>query len=283
MGGKIICCLNKQNSNDEPDILPDPSIKFVSFIDHQVYKFERENNFLNLIETEMFLEYLINFRCTNESNYQVNDNHDEIDENKYEVFVENKIIKSPIILLALGFSNDEIAIRYFSFLKSIFPILISNYLSFKKKNNEPFEDIISLNKSNLFAIGFSFCKSENRSKINTIFNIFSKSGYIQSTARLREFLYILFILNSKVYIKCIQNFFSREEIFSDAEMSKISEKFNVVNIIKFTDDFLGKIFQKNKSLSSIEFFSIMSKNLWICYGNGIRYKISKKMKLISNN
>ena len=78
MGGKIICCLNKQNSNDEPDILPDPSIKFVSFIDHQVYKFERENNFLNLIETEMFLEYLINFRCTNESNYQVNDNHDEI-------------------------------------------------------------------------------------------------------------------------------------------------------------------------------------------------------------
>jgi len=208
----------------------------------------------------------------------------EIDEERYKMFVENKLIKNPIISMEIKNDDENSKADYTNFLNSFFPHMIKTYISYKKFVNEPHENIISLTKTHLYTIGVSFCKSTNRKKVETIFDMFSADDQLRNSSKFREFLFMWFALNSRVYLTCLSDFYSPEEIFTDEELKKAHELYSVENIIFLSDNVIKKLFGKAPDLLYAEVMKFFTHNVWLFYGAAIREQLesiynSKEIKI----
>lgn len=299
---KLCMCLKKKDklAEDQPKL--ETFETFKSFLDKVTDEFESDHFFLHKIDLDLFLEYMINIRPERKLNFnreiqnsqidsvsiqsetvpKLNYNM-ELDENKFAIFAETKLVNNPIITDNVNLENEELLINYFSFLKNLFFNMIKNYISFKKKNKEPYEEISTLSKSNLFTIGITFCNSLNLSKIQGIYDMFRENNEIKLTKKLREFFFMLFILNTRIYYNCLVEFYKPKEIFNEEQEEKIISVYNVENVIKFTDDFLKKIFTPIEFLTYPQFLQKFSSNIWICSGMGIRNKLENFQIQISKN
>ena len=280
MGSEISCCFrgrSKESEIKEKDIIPDSLILFKSLLDSGVEKFDFEFNFLSEIEIDLFLEFLSKIR---DSKNSIIDNNPEIDETRFSIFVDKKLILNILIKEKINYidENDPTVNKYRRFLINMYVILITHLMSFRKRINEPYENLNKLSKLQIFIIGFTFCNSMNKNKLNILFRIFSENQKIKLSKNIREFIFLLFVMNSKAYLIFMEDLFG-SDVFTDDEKSNMRSVYNNDNIFKFTDHILSKIFDDDSELTEKEFINALSKNIWICYGQGIRYKLEEFKKI----
>ena len=287
MGANCSMCQKKQQSSkkDElPEIVPQEDYK--SKLDHFVKGFNKDcGEYLCQYEMDLFLAYLCEVR--NESGVRKENRKPEhktdLDQNQFEIFVDNKLMNNPILVVLMD-SEDEISKgKYTAFVKNLYVKLIKKFIFLQKKNNEHYEDINSLSKRNLFTIGLTFCKSLNRNKIETIFELFAVDGKLTSTKELREFLFLLFSLNSSILLASISDYYDSVEKIPEETYNNLMDEYNSEHIMKFTDNFLSKIFSPINNLTCDQFVTTIASNAWICTEEGIRAKIEEFSKNSSNN
>ena len=287
MGANCTTCQMSQRSTkkDElPEIIPQENYK--SILDHWVKEFNKDcGEYLSHYEMDLFLEYIYDIR--NDSLIRKENSKPEhktdLDQNQFEIFVDNKLMNNPILVVLMD-SEDEISKgKYTAFVKNLYVKLIKKFIFLQKKNNEHYEDINSLSKRNLFTIGLTFCKSLNRNKIETIFDLFAEYGKLNSTNEFREFLFLLFSLNSFILLTSISDYYDSEDKIPEDIIENLMEQYNSEHILKFTDNFLTNIFNLNTYLTCNQFMTIIAKNAWICTDQGIRAKIEEFSKNRINN
>ena len=104
-----------------------------------------------------------------------------------------------------------------------------------------------------------------------------------STKELREFLFLLFSLNSSILLASISDYYDSEDKIPEDIIENLMEQYNSEHILKFTDNFLTNIFNLNTYLTCNQFMTIIAKNAWICTDQGIRAKIEEFSKNRINN
>ena len=247
------------------------------------------------LDIDIYLEYLFNIKEKTSSSFEndlleqspkvTNKFVAEIDENDFQIFLEKKLIKNPVLIPEFNVS-DEIKYRFENFQKFLFLSLIKNFNRYRKIKNQDYVE--KLNKIHPLSIAFMYCKASNRKKVDIIFNLFSKNGKMVKNDQLKEFFYSLFSINSIIYLKSLLEFYKDDEKclskFSEEFTNKLLELYKPINIINLSEGFITEMFEGSSELTRDElerkFVVAEANGLWIFYGAGIRNKLENH---VSNN
>ena len=260
MGG-LPCC---RHTEQKDYILKE---EYKSILDEKIAVFEEENSGLKLLDIDMFLEYITNI------------SEDTIDHTNFSLFVSQKIIENPLFSKEfMGEENFQKVQKVKDFMDILFNRLIRCY--FKYRSLRKYQEIeFALDKIFLFVIGLLFFKASYKKKIELVFNIFSQNGVlVKNDSRLRDFIYLLFAINSIVYFKSLNEFYEKEnKPFGDEFKESIN--YSEEKIMERTDLFMEEFFEANEKLNFIEyemkFHQEDSNGLWILYGPGVRSNLEK--------
>ena len=179
-----------------------PIPKYESRIDKTVDQIENKYMFLRKIKFEDYLYSLCKFSMDTATiadnysdkiaNFSCHDDwfNEDLSEDYYQVFVDNKIVKHSAIFDTL--QNET----YCSVFKDIMIKFYKKLNDKIKRENENF----TFKKCHALILGLLFCKGSNISKIKFLFDLFSVDGKFTNTSEFTEFQYSLYLAASYVIL-----------------------------------------------------------------------------------
>jgi hypothetical protein len=209
----------------------------------------------------------------------------EMSKEEFMIFIQNKIINN---FLNIKFMNEKIEKnKIFEQYMSIMydSLLAAKVDNFKTKNpgvKVKKGSIKTIKKSILSCLGFLYCSSLNRYRMEALFDLFANEELnFEWNEDLEEFFYYLFICPSTCALRALKNISGNfpehfKEIGSD-EFININDAFEIKDVHRLREIFLKDFFGDKKILNREEFYDKFIKGDfgWIFSSNGIRYFLQK--------
>lgn len=249
-----------------------------------------EDKYMYLKEIH-FLEYVYSLSIFSMENATLEDNYankpvsyscqdpwfnEEISEDNFQVFIDNKIIKHKNLYDKL---QDESKRSVFKDILAKFYKKLNDKL---KRANESF----TFKKYHALIPGFLFCKGQNITKIKFLFDLFAKDAKFSKTSEFTDFQYAIYLAASYVMLAVRVDLVGATDDFQAMEKSKIKELLDACqerdcsNLVNVTDNrFFGEDGKKEYFIEDFKsLFTIAAKEEslgFILTSRGIRYLLEK--------
>lgn len=176
---------------------------YTSAIDKDVELIENNYMFLKQVPFEDYVYSLSKFSMNNATlkddytekiaNFSSKDPwfNEEMSEDNFQVFIDNKIVKHPAIYNKLA--GDETKCSIFK------DIMIKLYKKLNDKIKRGNENFVFA-KEHALIPGLLFCKSDNNTKIKFLFDLFSENSKFVKTSDFSDFQYAIYLAASYVIL-----------------------------------------------------------------------------------
>lgn len=285
-----LCCKKKNKQMllvavpDEPE-KPLFFKEYTSSFDKLYTKIEEYYNLLKFFQLYEYLLLLTNLKIEG-GNPQGKSMMQELEKPKFCVFVDNKILKNYLIY-AYAVENEERTNIFKDFMLDLFDTLVRCSIDLYKQKNPDKKvkkgQISTVKKIAFIALGLLYCQSNNRVKVNFLYNLFlNEDGLFTLSEDLEDFLYFLFIVPascSLIVIKNLGDKYDKIGAISEEDFINTRDNFEVKDVLRLRGIFINDFFKGKNTLTKDEFenkfFSEQEEFGWIFNTRGIRAYLEK--------
>ena len=277
--------MGNKSSHSQYPVEQKPEIRVNSYQsknDSLFTKFEKELNFLRLLEIKDFQQILYNFACTKQeeesSNRREKEFNYEITDTLFSVFVDKKIINHFLVYPQISANDKNINIVK-QFYCHVFKFLEKDFKHYNKKISDHTVEITNkgaIRKICLLAFAFLYCKNDYFDKFMFLFNILSDEvGEIIKSNDLVDFFFYLFVIPSNVLIISIFTLGTEFEDFAIEEdkFKEVYDSYEVKDSKALVDKFINDMFADGEALNQDKFYKVVLANDWIFTPSGIRKQL----------
>jgi hypothetical protein len=253
---------------------------YTSSFDRFYVKLEDDYNLLKFFQLYEFILLLTNLRIEGQVETDKAYLH-ELDKARFSVFVDNKILKNHLIYEFTA-ENEERSNIFKDYMLELFDSLIKCSVDLYKTKNPGKKvkkgQISTVKKLTLISLGLLYCYSNNKSKVNFLFNLFlSEDGNFVLNEDLEDFLFFLFIIPASCSLWVIKNLGDKYEKIgpiSESDFENTRNNFEVKDVLRLRGIFIRDFFKGETRLTREAFdkrFEIADGDFgWIFNTNGIR-------------
>jgi len=212
----------------------------------------------------------------------------EMSKEEFMIFIQNKVVNN---FLNIKFMNEKLEKNkvFEQYMSIIYDSLLAAKVdNFKTKNpgvKVKKGTIKTLKKLILSCLGFLFCSSLNRYRMEALFDLFANEELnFEWNEELEEFFYYLFICPSTCSLRALKNisgnFPEHFKEIANEEFININDAFEIKDVLRLREIFLNDFFGDKKVLNREEYYDKFIKGDfgWIFSSNGIRYFLQKHNK-----